>query len=280
MRLILLSFSLVLFFNLSSGEDSLSYHPEFFANEYLQPQNFPKLELADPLSRDSTMIKQEIAQKSSFKHGRDILFLSFLGASMIFLIFKVFNRRLYILYRNAFSNFNLFTQLIREKRPSPIIWTTLLMVGRCFVFAATIYLLIDGHFGISNIRLIGILFGLFYAFWSVKYIFSFLLGMLIHQKEKVRTYYLQHHIIFSGLAAILLPFCFIVFFAEQSIQIYATYVLLIVVVIGLLYYLSRYIMLLRSFRQRGDLLFFMYLCAFELMPILVLMKWIGTHIST
>ncbi len=274
---------ILLFFNTTfvlSIEDSVLYQPDFFSQEHLQSEDMSKLEFLDPFSIEEMEANSvEIAAMQKDQKGGSIVLLAFLTSALFFLFFKVFNRQLYVLYRNAFSNYNLFAQLLREKRPSPLIWLMLLLIGRSFVFGVVAYLLIGHFMGEIALRNIGVFFVLFSVFWLLKYLISYFIGVLTNQKSKVRTYYLQHHIIFTGLAAILLPFSFVVYFANDILGNYMVYPLLIISSLGIFYYVSRYFRMVQSYQERSFILFFIYLCAFELMPILVIVKWIGGSIS-
>ncbi len=115
--------------------------------------------------------------------------------------------------------------------------------------------------------------------YLVKYFFNFLAGWMLNQASFFSNYLFIVFLINKMLAIFVLPFIVIYLFANESLQT-VFWILGLFMVAGMFF--LRYGSSLRMAGKElklKPLHFFVYLCAFEIVPVLVLLKWATTHIA-
>jgi len=107
-----------------------------------------------------------------------------------------------------------------------------------------------------------------------KYIFLEIAGAIFNTKELVKSYVFVVFMVNKVLGFLLVPFVLILAFARPMYYTVAIYGAAGVSVLLLLY---RYLFSITSVRNKLHLSsfhFFLYLCAFEILPLLILYKWV------
>lgn len=114
----------------------------------------------------------------------------------------------------------------------------------------------------------------FTALYLVKFMCLHLAGYIFNTQELVNTYIFVVFMINKVLGVLLMPFVLFLAFAKPVFYTYALFGVAIIFVILILY---RYLFSLSTVRNKlhiSSFHFFLYLCAFELLPLMLLYKFI------
>ena len=114
----------------------------------------------------------------------------------------------------------------------------------------------------------------FTSLYLGKFVCLQLAGYIFNTKELVNTYIFVVFMINKILGVFLIPFIFILAFAKPIFHPYAMWGAAVITVLLLLY---RYLFSLTSVRNKlhiSSFHFFLYLCAFEILPLAILYKYI------
>lgn len=114
----------------------------------------------------------------------------------------------------------------------------------------------------------------FTSLYLGKFVCLQLAGYIFNTKELVNTYIFVVFMINKILGVLLIPFIFILAFAKPIFHPYAMWGAAVITVLLLLY---RYLFSLTSVRNKlhiSSFHFFLYLCAFEILPLAILYKYI------
>ena len=114
--------------------------------------------------------------------------------------------------------------------------------------------------------------------YLIKYLFNYLAGWAFNQPAFFSNYLFVVFLINKILAIVVLPFIAVLLFANENIQ--SVFWILGLFTVGMIF-LLRYLSGLRMAGKQLKLTpfhFFIYLCAFEIVPVMVLLKWAIAHI--
>jgi hypothetical protein len=114
----------------------------------------------------------------------------------------------------------------------------------------------------------------FTSLYTVKYICLTIAGYVFNTKDLVQTYIFVVFMINKVLGVLFIPFILILAFAKPLLHIYAIFGASFLLILLVLY---RYLFSLTSVRNKlhiSSFHFFLYLCAFEILPLLILYKFI------
>jgi len=117
------------------------------------------------------------------------------------------------------------------------------------------------------------------SFYLVKHLLLIVIGY-IFDIEKATSLYNFSIITYHSIASIvLLPLCFIAAFASKPLAITGLYVSLFIITLTLLTKAARGLFISLEFWANRFFQFFMYLCAFEILPVMVLVKFLWYHVN-
>jgi len=187
-----------------------------------------------------------------------------------FLFFPQYSRKAW----NALVNENLFFQFVREKSPVNlpvvIIETVLKLYIVSFTSLMFLMLIIPGL--IPGPGKLAQLFLFFASFYAAKSLISFLLAVLTDNVEFYKVQNLSNVIISANAAWVLVPLILLVMYSAEPFRQYGIYLVLIVFVVAVIVLIYRTIRIVSKTRMSVNLQFFLYLCAFEILPDLFMVK--------
>ncbi len=222
--------------------------------------------------------------KEKLPEGKDELFYLLTGLifliALIKLLFPKYFQNLFLLsFQTSFRQRQTREQLLQDNLAS-------LMMNILFFISGGIYIgLIAQNSGYSNISFWELLLFcslILSMIYAVKFLFLRFSGWVFNVKAASNTYIFIVFMINKIIGIFLVPFLLILAFSSQAIVQTAIVISLISVGILLLY---RYLISLGTIRQDlkvNALHFFLYLCAVEILPLLliykVLFNYIGNYI--
>lgn len=114
-----------------------------------------------------------------------------------------------------------------------------------------------------------VLVGIIYA---VKYIVLRFCGWLFGNEDLIDAYVFILYLINKILGVLLAPFLVILAFCEPQIAVTSLYISVFFIVLLIVYRYVRSYSLVRQYLSFSKLHFFLYLCAFEVVPVLIITK--------
>lgn len=189
-----------------------------------------------------------------------------------YLLFNDYTRKSW----NAWVNKNLFFQLVREKTPINFIVLIIETFIKLYILAVLFFLIKYAWFGnweftfkqFSNLALILL------VFFSIKYFITFLLTIVADQVEEYKSFGLNNIVFFSNIAWFIIPALLIAIYSNLTFRSYLVYAILGIAFIALVAYLYKCITVALKMKIKFNVHFFIYLCAFEILPYLFLGKTI------
>ncbi len=214
------------------------------------------------------------------KTDKDVLFYVMVGLLLFFAVLRLlFTKYLGDLWRLFFRTTLKQRQLTEQlsQTPLPSLLFNLLFVVAGGLYAAFMLYYMEGSIPVDNFWLLALYCcaGIA-AVYMVKYITLKATGWVFNIRSLTDTYIFIVFIINKVLGIFLLPVLFLLAFSSSGVA-NAAWVLSWIVIGGLLLY--RYILALsavRTYVQVSVFHFFLYFCAFEVAPVLLLYKLVIT----
>ena len=254
------------------ADSSLNYlksYKEYYSNK----KNAFKLYDQNLITPKGTQIIYKIEQRYAVA-DKDGLFYLLMG---IILVYGFVHNMYPQYFQKLFSQFSQSSMRMIQNREQ-LINNSLasLLLNLCFIlsFSLMVSLLIyQRHLLPISFWLVYFYICLFFTSLYVgKYICLAIAGNVFNTKELVKNYIFVVFLINKVLGILLLPFILILAFAKP---IYFSTALLGSAFLAVLLFLYRYLFSLTSVRNKlhiSSFHFFLYLCAFEILPILILYK--------
>lgn len=193
------------------------------------------------------------------------------------LFFPGYSRRSW----NALVNENLFFQLIREKTPVNPALLVMEFLVRVFVTAAVILYaaaLIAGGFPVSVSDLLMVA-GAFAAFLAVKSVAGLVLAALTDSGEYFRVQHLSNLVVYANASWLLLPGILVAAYLAPPFSGYAAGVVVALFGLTVMALIFRALRIVSKIGVPLSMHFFLYLCAFEIMPYLFVARIIETRLT-
>jgi hypothetical protein len=205
---------------------------------------------------------------------KDGLFYLVLGLVLVFAIFKVvFKKYLFsifgLFFQTSFRQKQTREQLFQNNFASMLLNLFFVISGACFIALLAQY---KGHWQISLWWLLLYAAILLLSVYTVKYLFLVFSGWVFNAQEAAGNYIFLVFLANKIAGVVLIPFVIILAFSPSIIAQPAITVSLIIIGILLIY---RYIVSLGTIRNTlkvNALHFFLYLCAVEVLPLMVVFK--------
>lgn len=214
-----------------------------------------------------------INQLRSFDN-KDLLFyaLIFLVAFTAFIrvsFGKYFYSLFQLFFQTSFRQKQTREQLLQDNLPS-------LLMNLLFIFSSGMLVALLAQMykwvAIDFWWLVLYSCGLLCAVYFIKYIFLLFSGWVFNVKNSTDTYLFIVFLTNKVLGILCIPFCLIVAFSSPSIAAVAVSILLCIVIILLIYRYVASLGTIRSTLKVNALHFFLYLCAVEVMPLILMYK--------
>ena len=244
-----------------------------YKNYYEQKSNAFKLYFENNTRPRSSQIIYKIEQRFSLP-DKDFLFYLILG---IIFLYGLINNIYPQYYPKLFSQFSQSSLRMLQNREQLVQNTVASLASNinfvlCFALMSTLL--------IFNRHLLPISFWEAYLyiclFFIVLYVGKFIclqiVGLVFNTRELVGTYIFVVFMINKVLGILLLPFILILAFSKPA---YYTLAIAGAAILTVLLFLYRYLFSLTSVRNKlhiSSFHFFLYLCAFEILPLLILYK--------
>jgi len=246
-----------------------------YKNYFIQKRNAYKLYFPSNIIARESQVVYKIEQRFALPN-KDLLFYSILVLVFLFgFVNNVFPQYFSKLFKQ-FSQSSLRMIQYREQLLQNSFGS--LIINICFILSFSLM----STLLIFNRHLLALSFwegffyiSLFFTFLYIgKYISLQIAGYVFNSKELVNTYIFVVFMINKVLGVLLVPFILILAFAKPIFHPYAIGGAALITVLLILY---RYLFSLTSVRNKlhiSSFHFFLYLCAFEILPLTILYKFI------
>jgi len=246
-----------------------------YKNYFTQKRNAYKLYFPSNIIARESQVVYKIEQRFALPN-KDLLFYSILVLVFLFgFVNNVFPQYFSKLFKQ-FSQSSLRMIQYREQLLQNSFGS--LIINICFILSFSLM----STLLIFNRHLLALSFwegffyiSLFFTFLYIgKYISLQIAGYVFNSKELVNTYIFVVFMINKVLGVLLVPFILILAFAKPIFHPYAIGGAALITVLLILY---RYLFSLTSVRNKlhiSSFHFFLYLCAFEILPLTILYKFI------
>ena len=246
-----------------------------YKNYFLQKRNGYKLYFPSSIIARESQVVYKIEQRFALP-DKDLLFYMILLLIFLFgFVNNVFPQYFSKLFKQ-FSQSSLRMIQYREQLLQNSLGS--LIINICFILSFSLM----STLLIFNRHLVALSFwegffyiNLFFTFLYVgKYISLQIAGYVFNSKELVNTYIFVVFMINKVLGVLLVPFILVLAFAKPILHPYAIGGAALITVLLILY---RYLFSLTSVRNKlhiSSFHFFLYLCAFEILPLTILYKFI------
>lgn len=235
-----------------------------------------------PLRKNPIVLKKEV--EDSDMDGKDdrsntfIFWFLLLATALLAVVININFSFVKLLFRSLL-NVNLFKLFHREQGGRLTTSQLLFYIIFLITSSTLIYLLLGVQSKMYGINLwYQICLGVA-AFYIVKHLLLIIIGY-IFDIEKTTSLYNFSIITYHSVASIvLLPLCFIAAFASASLAVPVMYIGLFVICATLLTKAIRGLFISLEFWADRFFQFFMYLCAFEILPVMVLVKFLWYNVN-
>lgn len=246
-----------------------------YKNYFLQKKNAYKLYFPSSITTRDSQVVYKIEQRFALP-DKDLLFYLILILIFLFgFVNNVFPQYFSKLFKQ-FSQSSLRMIQYREQLLQNSLGS--LIINICFILSFSLMstlLIFNRHLLTLSFWEGFFYINLFFTFLYVgKYISLQIAGYVFNSKELVNTYIFVVFMINKVLGVLLVPFILVLAFAKPIFHPYAIGGAALITVLLILY---RYLFSLTSVRNKlhiSSFHFFLYLCAFEILPLTILYKFI------
>ena len=251
-----------------------------YKNYYAQKNTAFKLYFKNSVKANGGQIIYKIEQRYSLP-DKDLLYYLLIG---IILLYGLINNLYPQYYPKLFSQFSQSSLRMIQNREQ-LVQNTVASLASNINFVLSFSLM--STLLIFNRHLLPISFWQAYLYLCVfflilnlgKYIILQLVGYIFNVKDLVNTYVFVVFLINKVLGILLLPFILMLAFSKPA---YYTIAFGGAAILTILLFLYRYLFSLTSVRNKlhiSSFHFFLYLCAFEILPLLILYKFIVQYLG-
>jgi hypothetical protein len=251
-----------------------------YKNYYQQKQNAFKLYYENPVQSKGSPLIFKIEQRFSLP-DKDFLFYLVIGLLLFYgLINNIYPQYFPKLF-SQFSQSSLRMLQNREQLLQNSVASLILNISFVLSFSLMSTLLIfNNHLLPISFWQAYLYICLFFTFLYLgKFICLELVGYIFNSRELISTYVFVVFMINKVLGILLLPFVLILAFAKPA---YYSIAIGGAAILTVLLFLYRYLFSLTSVRNKlhiSSFHFFLYLCAFEILPLLILYKFIVQYLG-
>jgi hypothetical protein len=212
---------------------------------------------------------------------KDYLFYALVGIVLLFAIIKqlfpkYFQSMFSLMFQASFRQKQTREQMMQEIFPSLLMNILFVLVGGIFIaLIAQIYHWLNIPFWLLTLYCITLL-SLIYIF---KYLVIKFMGWVFNANEQASTYGFIVFLVNKVIALALLPLLLLLAFSNGSIQQVTLTVAACAVIFLLIFRYIVSLTIIRTTLSVHPLHFFIYLCAVELMPMLVLYKVLFSYVG-
>jgi len=258
---------------LEANGDSLLNNIKTYKAYYSNKRNAFKLYSQNALNNRAAQIIYKIEQRYALS-DKDALFYLLVG---MILIYGFVNNMYPQYFQKLFSQFSQSSMRMMQNREQLLQNNfASLLLNLCFILSFSLMsslLIYNRHLLPISFWLVYLYICLFFtSLYLGKYICLEIAGAIFSTKELVKTYVFVVFMINKVLGILLLPFILILAFAKP---VYFPAAIIGAGGLSVLLFLYRYLFSLTSVRNKlhiSSFHFFLYLCAFEILPLMILYK--------
>ncbi|HEY0272823.1 MAG TPA: DUF4271 domain-containing protein [Chitinophaga sp.] len=208
-------------------------------------------------------------------HNTDWLVYIMLAVTLILGIIRMVYQKYFNDLFRAFTNPTLSQRQLKDQLSQSPFPNFLLNIF--FAISLGVYLFLVMYrqqyiSGYNPLMLIPALILLVAAIYFVKYVVLRLCGWLFGNEELVDAYVFILYLVNKVTGVVLLPFLVILAFCSPEVARFFLYISIIFIVLLIVYRYIRSYSLVKQYLSFSKLHFFLYLCAFEVAPVLILTK--------
>jgi hypothetical protein len=251
-----------------------------YKNYFAQKSTAFQLYLKNSVKANGGQIIYKIEQRFSLP-DKDLLYYLLIG---IILLYGLINNLFPQYYPKLFSQFSQSSLRMLQNREQ-LVQNTVASLASNINFVLSFALM--STLLIFNRHLLPISFWQAYLYVCIfflilylgKYIILQIVGYIFNVKDLVSTYVFVVFLINKVLGILLLPFILMLAFSKPA---YYTIAIVGAAILTILLFLYRYLFSLTSVRNKlhiSSFHFFLYLCAFEILPLLLLYKFIVQYLG-
>lgn len=195
----------------------------------------------------------------------------FIILTLVVTVFRILIEKIW----KAFLNDNLLSQLLREQG-SGIALAYIILYLLFFINAGIFLFLATNHFGVSvgrsNLQALFISIGGIAGFFIAKHFILWLLGFVFPIGKEVGAYQFTIMIFNITIGLLLVPFILFAAYAPQAAVSYVVYAAIGLLLLTYLFLSLRGLFIANRFLAWHRFHFFLYLCAVEIAPVLLIAK--------
>ncbi len=220
-------------------------------------------------------IKEKNIYRISDAEIKSLLFWSLLFLSFLLAIALNINRDITVKLYRSLINLNFLSLLFRESREdAKLIYN--LLYGLYFIgLSIFLYLVIIHHYGIKAPVYLLYVTGFILALYFLRHLSLKMIGM-IYGTHKETEHYLFSIVIFGcTLSIVLIPANFIICFVNPDLASKCMFLVSIIIVILFIYRQLREMLFSLNLWRNHLFHFFLYLCTFEIAPLVLLYVYLN-----
>ncbi len=232
----------------------------------IQPSDFADLEMKP--------IKQGLPQT--------LLFYWFAFIVAIFTFLKYYFAKYVEKLIASFWSFNITQQMYEDYKQGVSITAILLMVNVIAGFSVAIYLLLN-YFevkpnGLSNAQLLLLITSAVGAYIGLRRLLLSVAAVVLPESATIKFYQFNLTLIYAGFVAMLTPALIVFAFANGLLKKLALVAMLIILIVNILRLIFRGTYIAKDLIKLHKFHFFIYLCSFEIAPLLLVFKFTNSTI--
>ena len=227
---------------------------------------------------------QPIKQLQLVKKGRQhfYFFYLLLGLGLLLGIVRAVNAKYFNTLFRVFFNTSLRQSQLTDQLEQAKLLSLFYNSFFCINFGLLLYLLVENYFGrFQNIHWVWLQYCLLTPFiiYLLKYIILIFIGWVSGYKEEVNIYIFITFLINKIMGIFLLPFIFLVAFADNVLAGPSIIVTLVIIIFLFILRYFRSYNLLQHRLKFGKLHFLLFIFALEILPLLILYKAATYYLS-
>ncbi|MFH1003970.1 MAG: DUF4271 domain-containing protein [Bacteroidota bacterium] len=204
-----------------------------------------------------------------------IAFLIILCVSILGYLRVEHNRRLHaffqFFYNSGFANL-LYRERFGLSNPiSSFLSVVFILIVSLFCIQINLFFVKGGYFLFDLLSLF-IICLLLLLIYTIKILFLKLIGFIIQQKEIISEYLFNIILINQGVGIFLIPVVIFLAYGKEDIKSTAVFSGIIIIAMSFIFRIVRGLMLSRNHKNISTFYLFLYLCAFEFLPLLLGIK--------
>jgi len=246
-----------------------------YQNYYAQKSNAFQLYFANNIKLNGAQIIYKVEQRYSLP-DKDILFYLII---FIILVYGIINNLNPQYYPKLFSQFSQSSLRMLQNREQLVQNTFASFASNLnfilsFSLMSTLLIFKQHLLPISFWQVYFYICGFFLVLYLSKYLILQIVGYIFNTKDLIGTYVFVVFMVNKVLGILLIPFILLLAFSKPAFNSFS---IIGAAILTLLLFLYRYLFSLTSVRNKlhiSSFHFFLYLCAFEILPLLILYKFI------